>query len=361
MKSTSSHRRVQIILICTLSICLLLILISRTQLGEKNVYSHTHEFLEQKLTEIWSRSSNRAITNRIKVLDSDSSIDTTILADDLKAEIESNDIDERSNQQKKEVLTNKNENVNENENKNEKDNEIEKKNENIIRNEGQGVHRNLKMIADANMLGLETSIFSSKIGKKTKKVEKIEPIPKIIEENNVPISAVNSNNSSVGNSDISAINTVEKVEKKIENKIEKNENDGKDLTMGVDENGKPVVMKEVSSVVSVLSIVSSGSAGTDTVGVVKTESIGTNVGMNSKGNSKGKEAVKGQDSNMIPTTIKTENVNIDNSNKNDSNKYGNLDDNREKDKLLYENKLFYMYDLDEEFWWRWPEPEADCR
>jgi hypothetical protein len=26
-----------------------------------------------------------------------------------------------------------------------------------------------------------------------------------------------------------------------------------------------------------------------------------------------------------------------------------------------ETDLFFMYDLDEEFWWRWPKPETDCR
>jgi hypothetical protein len=26
-----------------------------------------------------------------------------------------------------------------------------------------------------------------------------------------------------------------------------------------------------------------------------------------------------------------------------------------------EDQLFYMYDLGEEFWWRWPKPESDCR
>ena len=26
----------------------------------------------------------------------------------------------------------------------------------------------------------------------------------------------------------------------------------------------------------------------------------------------------------------------------------------------HENKLFYMYELDESFWWRWPDPKADC-
>ena len=26
----------------------------------------------------------------------------------------------------------------------------------------------------------------------------------------------------------------------------------------------------------------------------------------------------------------------------------------------HENKLFYMYELDETFWWRWPDPKADC-
>ena len=26
-----------------------------------------------------------------------------------------------------------------------------------------------------------------------------------------------------------------------------------------------------------------------------------------------------------------------------------------------EKQLFYMYDLDEDFWWRWPKPETDCR
>ena len=24
------------------------------------------------------------------------------------------------------------------------------------------------------------------------------------------------------------------------------------------------------------------------------------------------------------------------------------------------DKLFYLYDLPEEFWWRWPDPKADC-
>ena len=26
----------------------------------------------------------------------------------------------------------------------------------------------------------------------------------------------------------------------------------------------------------------------------------------------------------------------------------------------HEKKLFYMYEMDESFWWRWPDPKADC-
>ena len=32
-----------------------------------------------------------------------------------------------------------------------------------------------------------------------------------------------------------------------------------------------------------------------------------------------------------------------------------------QDPKSIEKQLFYMYDLDEKFWWRWPKPETDCR
>lgn len=32
-----------------------------------------------------------------------------------------------------------------------------------------------------------------------------------------------------------------------------------------------------------------------------------------------------------------------------------------QDPKSVDKQLFYMYDLDEKFWWRWPKPETDCR
>ena len=32
-----------------------------------------------------------------------------------------------------------------------------------------------------------------------------------------------------------------------------------------------------------------------------------------------------------------------------------------QDSKSLKTDLFFMYDLDEEFWWRWPKPETDCR
>lgn len=104
-----------------------------------------------------------------------------------------------------------------------------------------------------------------------------------------------------------------------------------EILMGVDENGKPVQMKSSKN----------------------------SVRIKSGGNAKSKDK---KEKSKIPTTITTttivdpKNVPMIYSENIPKNIPKNIPENIDPEK-----ELFYMYDLDEEFWWRWPQPGTDCR
>lgn len=101
-----------------------------------------------------------------------------------------------------------------------------------------------------------------------------------------------------------------------------------EVVMGVDENGLPVKMKNIPKFDKVKNA-------TEDVLVTQNQNIEDKVVSTS---------AEGIGSNIIPEEKK------DISSPIPIPEPKNLED-----------QLFYMYDLGEEFWWRWPKPESDCR
>lgn len=111
-----------------------------------------------------------------------------------------------------------------------------------------------------------------------------------------------------------------------------------DILMGVDENNNPVQMRTASAASRVSksngnAITQKGTSSSGRVDVKKSsETLGANQGTIS--------SFKTIEYTNTSADAGTHNSSVD---------------------VDVEGKLFYMYDLDEEFWWRWPHPDADCR
>ena len=114
-------------------------------------------------------------------------------------------------------------------------------------------------------------------------------------------------------------------------------NDAEDEVMGVDENSQPVKMRTFAS----------GNNNNAAVNLNRNISVNSIVDTNINTNIN-------TNANMIMNgTLTGDSQNNQNGRNSSSNPNSDNED--------VEGKLFFMYDLDEEFWWRWPDPNADCR
>ena len=116
--------------------------------------------------------------------------------------------------------------------------------------------------------------------------------------------------------------------------------------MGVDENSNPVEMISTTSIISEKKVRPNGS-GSKTI--VKGEIS------NSSSSNSDNERVSGVIKASLPSQVKVASI------KNIQSEYVGIDASMNISSENVDGKLFYMYDLDEEFWWRWPHPDADCR
>ena len=115
--------------------------------------------------------------------------------------------------------------------------------------------------------------------------------------------------------------------------------------MGVDENSNPVEMISTTSIISEKKVRPNGS-GSKTI--VKGEIS------NSSSSNSDNERVSGVIKASLPSQVKVASI------KNIQSEYVGIDASMNISSENVDGKLFYMYDLDEEFWWRWPHPDADC-
>lgn len=199
-------------------------------------------------------------------------------------------------------------------------------------------NRKLKSAADmAISLGLETSILPQKKKKDqtNKELQKADVInsPKNSSSAVIGVDFTTSLNTAVDATGAStaATSTVKHLEKESEG-----------VLMGVDENGQPVVMKTSTNYLPESHDASQSSLiGSYTVKGIKTDK---------SDGSDGKSGAVNTTSELTETTPRGKELNI----ATDESKTSSSD---------YDSgsSLFYMYELDEKFWWRWPDPNTDCR
>ena len=265
----------------------------------------------------------------------------------------------------------------------------------MIEGDEKDDHRYLKLVETALDLGLDTSILSFKSTKTKKSQQKKSKIEDINVENTFGTSTADSklgsenisksssnesmpanrsniltnlptilekNISQLDTSDVNPTITtksyyldleVKRLAPVIDGKSISRKTESKDIPlMGVDENNNPVVMRPITSTVSE-KIGQPNRNAYDTP--VKGETSSSNISSSSSSSSSNSDSKRVSGVSNVSQvkaapikSIQFKNISINTTTMNISSE--NVD-----------GKLFYMYDLDEEFWWRWPHPDADCR
>ena len=201
-------------------------------------------------------------------------------------------------------------------------------------------YRKLKAAAAmALSLGLETSILPQK-KRKDKTNKELQNADRINSPNNPAPAETSIDSRKVSDKSrmvMIASETIIPIPR-----ISKKESEG--VLMGVDENGLPVVMKSQHDYAKEIhgarqpALVDSNSA--EKGRIVK-------IGQSDKSSSQSIAGSKTSELTEIAPIQEERNIDAD-----------NIDLNEDLD---IDNSLFFMYDLDESFWWRWPSPDTDCR